>query len=267
MGVSISSDDMTTVSFDDGTVYIFKSRMISESPGSEDWHYYDTTGRVLPNYMVNTSKFNPKPIKLRFEIDDVWMGLRDYPALEYLDFDGDEFGDPVTTGSVTRVDLFGNVSHIVNAAKRVLVNKTMPGHKLNVGYVVRHVWAEGPRNYIQSIGFGTGPMARPNEWGADLVWGAVSLRSIRNMAMRYYEQRTGKSSMLFPHEDGYDDVPLVVEDGRNARVGMIRTHAPVATLSSARLPGVMGNIPLGSETNALDVISEQNHMLSSGRLK
>ncbi len=33
---------------------------------------------------------------------------------------------------------------------------------------------------------------------------------------------------------------------------------PVGQVSSARPPGVMGSIPIGSETNALDVISERN---------
>ncbi|PKR53973.1 hypothetical protein [Thalassospira marina] len=34
---------------------------------------------------------------------------------------------------------------------------------------------------------------------------------------------------------------------------------PVGQVSSARMPGTFGAIPLGSETNALDVISEQNY--------
>ena len=33
---------------------------------------------------------------------------------------------------------------------------------------------------------------------------------------------------------------------------------PIGSVSSARMPGAMGSIPAGSETNALDVISEQN---------
>ncbi|GEM_PF-4624302 len=41
-------------------------------------------------------------------------------------------------------------------------------------------------------------------------------------------------------------------------------HVPVGTVSSARPPGVMGTIEAGTETNALDVISEQNLLNSYG---
>lgn len=265
MSVKIGVDGTASVTFDDGVVFSFKSRMMPADTRKNEWHFYDTKGRVLPNYMVNASRFHSTIIKLRFEIEDLWMALRDYPALEYMDFDGDEFGDPVSTGSITAVDLFGNVSHIVDSNKRVLVNKTMQGHVLDQGYVIRHVWAEGRRNYIQSVGFGTGAMARVNELGANLVWGQVSLRSIRNMATRYYQQRTGKSAALFEHEAGYDEVPLIVEENRRADSGEVTSnpHVPVGTVSSARRPGVFGSIEIGTETNALDVISDENYMLNA----
>lgn len=38
----------------------------------------------------------------------------------------------------------------------------------------------------------------------------------------------------------------------------VTQHVPVGQVSSARPPGVMGSIPVGSETNMLDVISEMN---------
>ena len=80
---------------------------------------------------------------LKFELDDVWMGLRDYPALEYMDAEktfSEEFGNPVVTGSRTVVDLFGEVVHTVCRTKMVLVNATAPDHALHEGYVLRHVY-------------------------------------------------------------------------------------------------------------------------------
>ena len=38
----------------------------------------------------------------------------------------------------------------------------------------------------------------------------------------------------------------------------VNSQVPVGRVSSARLPGVMGSIPTGTETNGLDVISDQN---------
>lgn len=40
--------------------------------------------------------------------------------------------------------------------------------------------------------------------------------------------------------------------------GAVTPHVPVGTVSSARPDGQMGTIPVGTETNALDVISETN---------
>lgn len=36
---------------------------------------------------------------------------------------------------------------------------------------------------------------------------------------------------------------------------------PVGRAASARMPGVMGNIPVGSETSMLDVIAEMNALI------
>jgi hypothetical protein len=53
-----------------------------------------------------------------------------------------------------------------------------------------------------------------------------------------------------------------------ARTSVVNTqHVPVGRVSSARLPGVMGAIPVGSETNALDVISENNRILGLSKVR
>lgn len=49
-----------------------------------------------------------------------------------------------------------------------------------------------------------------------------------------------------------------MNNGERARQQVV----PVGTVSSARPRGVMGNIPVGYETNALDVISDQNAMFN-----
>lgn len=149
--------------------------------------------------------------KYFFEVQDVWMGLRDYPALEYTDIGKEDFGDPVSTGDTTNVDLFGPVTHIVDNEKRVLVNKTTVTHTLHNGFVVRHVWAEGPKVYVQSIGFGVGKYARANEIPSGLVWGSISMKTIRSMAIKYYSRRTGKKGIVMENDPRFDDIPNVVD--------------------------------------------------------
>jgi hypothetical protein len=208
----IHKDGLAVVEFNDGVKFSFKTGLTSSDvkPGGklgDNWHDYDTGAWVVPTMI----SYGRVPVKLRFELEDLWMALRDYPALEYTSKKEDDFGDPVSTGDVTYVDLFGNVEHIVDNAKRVLVNKTRPDHTLHEGYVARHVWKSGDKFYIQSLGFGTGALATMNELPSGLVWGAISMRTIRSLAVRYYEKRTGKDGSLFPGEPGYSEIPKVAQ--------------------------------------------------------
>ncbi|WP_299305596.1 hypothetical protein [uncultured Litoreibacter sp.] len=214
--VSIAVGGVATVRFDDGVSFSFPTAINPAQVGGDGWHYYDTHSggaRAMPNVETQGASFMGFAVvhwyKYRFSVDDVWMGLRDYPALEYTDSDFDEFGDPVSTGDTTVVDLFGPVTHIVDNSKRVLINQTTPAHSLHEGYVARHVYQVGPRVFVQSVGFGVGKWARANEIPSGFVWGSVSMKSIRSMAAQYFEQRTGKDGILMENDPEFDSIPMI----------------------------------------------------------
>jgi hypothetical protein len=215
--VNIADNGTATVRFDDGVIYSFASGITPRQRQSGQWHYYDTHAsgkKAMPNVETMGASMMGYAVvhwyKYFFEVQDVWMGLRDYPALEYTNFGKEDFGDPVSTGDTTNVELFGPVTHIVDSDKRVLVNKTTPTHTLHNGFVVRHVWSEGPKVYVQSIGFGVGQYARANEIPSGVVWGSVSMKTIRSMAVKYYERRTGKKGIVMENNPRYNDIPDVV---------------------------------------------------------
>ena len=215
--VSISTGT-ATVEFSDGTSFSFATEIPADAieDSEQNWHDYNVN-RAVPTVL----RESPSTIfslghvlsVIKFELEDVWMGLRDYPALEYMDDEktfSSEFGNPVSTGDETVVDLFGAVTHIVDNDKRVLVNLTTPTHDLHNGYVIRHPYSDGSgRVFVQSIGFGTGAMATLNELGANVTWGGNSLNTISLMASEYYAIRTGKHSIYYPTDPEFSEIPIV----------------------------------------------------------
>ena len=179
--VSITTQGRATVTFDDGVSFSFQTATLYSHSwaNNPNWHYYDTSG------IVHTHVPGPHGSTLgryRMELVDVWQALKDYPALEFLDGESEEYGDPVTTGSLTDVDLFGPVYHIVNDQNMVLVNATTPQHTLHDGYVCRHPYPQGDHFVVQSIGFGTGVLGTPNELLAYQAWGNASMLPINQFA-------------------------------------------------------------------------------------
>lgn len=204
--------------FDDGVTFSFPTGIDPKAPSTtENWHYYEVN-RKMPTVIASNSQWAPARVmaKYRFELQDVWMALRDYPALEYTNSGkADDMGDPVKTGDVTQVDLFGPVVHIVDDAKMVLINKTLPSHTLHEGFVARHIYAVSPHVIqLNSVGFGVGAYARINEFGSQPVWGNVSTNTIRTIASRYYKQRTGQDSLVLPKNPAFGSIPEIYDGQR-----------------------------------------------------
>ena len=216
--LEIDPSGLATVTFSDNTTFSVPTGISDTSKWKREhsWHDYNVN-RPVPTVFSTwpATIFTAPRIQslLKFELDDVWMGLRDYPALEYMDAEktfSEEFGNPVVTGSRTVVDLFGEVVHTVCRTKMVLVNATAPDHALHEGYVLRHVYnGSGGRIFVQSLGFGTGANPRTNEFGAEAIWGGTSLWSIAIMASEYYARRTGRHAIYYERDPEFSDIPIV----------------------------------------------------------
>lgn len=111
--ISIEISGNATVEFSDGTQFTFRTDIPPSAidDTAQSWHDYDVN-RAVPTVAssVPSSIFSPGRVNsvFKFELQDVWMGLRDYPALEYLDDEktfSEEFGNPVSSGDKTVVDL------------------------------------------------------------------------------------------------------------------------------------------------------------------
>jgi hypothetical protein len=216
--LTIDSSGRATVTFADEVTFSISTGISASSIGRRDrsWHDYNVN-RAAPTVLTTRPQtiFSPPRVYsvMKFELQDVWMGLRDYPALEYMDAETTftaEFGNPVVTGSKTVVDLFGEVVHTVDSQKMVLVNATAPDHDLHEGYVLRHCYnGSGGRILLQTLGFGTGANPRTNEFGAEAIWGGTSLWSISIMASEYYARRTGRHAIYYESDPEFARIPIV----------------------------------------------------------
>ena len=221
---SVSASGVVTVVFRDGFSFSFSTQISPSNIGVSPWHLHGVSGKLptIKTYGGLPVGFPPAGLlpvpqipyaKLKFEFEDCWMGLRDYPEIEYLDLDvtfDSEFGNPVQNDDITQVDLWGPVDHIIDSRKAVLVNATLPAHGLHEGYVVRHVIGEADGTIsIDSVGFGIGPHADVNDLGAPLVWARASLKTISRFAAQYYFIRTGNPGTIYPFQDGFLDISNV----------------------------------------------------------
>lgn len=199
------SAGVCTVTFADDVSFSFPMSLEDDAQSDDNWHFYSVRAEISKRgvqFNIGSALvLNP------YELVDVWEALRDYPALEFIGapwkeggFEGlldvQEYGDPVSTGDRTVVDLFGPVTHIVDHEKMVLINRTEATHALHDGYVARHVFDDGNRNYfsLQSIGFGVGSGGGPNSFFSPMGWDHAISDIIEAFASQKYTERTGEDS-------------------------------------------------------------------------
>lgn len=143
---------------DEATFHRYDSDSVVGFRSQEDWNsaYGAHVGRP----------FNMGPTTY----ENVYKALRHVPAPENLVSATHIEGKAVSTGDVTKVAVLGEVTHLLFPQHGVLVNVTLPSHKLHPGIVVRQVVEKDGLYSIVTEGVGNGPLKDWNEALADWTW-------------------------------------------------------------------------------------------------
>lgn len=115
-------------------------------------HYYR-----VDSYICSTSSANCTQ-------ENVFTALRLAPA------PGVTLSSPITDGDVNDVFPFGPIVTYVNPSSLSIQNVTLPRHNLHPGQVDRQVSLATEGIFVVSVGTGTGPLARLNEFFSPDVW-------------------------------------------------------------------------------------------------
>ncbi|MCK7613598.1 hypothetical protein [Roseibium sediminicola] len=178
MPIEISDDGVVTVVLANGEILVLPEVVTALKLDLHDeatFHQYDSDSVVgflsqedwNNRYGAHVGRpFNMGPMTY----ENVYKALRHVPAPENLVSATHIGGKAVSTGDVIKVAVLGDVTHVLFPEHGVLINVTLPSHKLHPGIVVRQVVETSGIYSIVTEGVGNGPLGHWNERLAKRTW-------------------------------------------------------------------------------------------------
>lgn len=177
MPINVNDDGVATVTLANGRELVLPEIVtaLAMDAGDPRFHNYDVDSFVGFRSLEDWDRHYGPHVGRPFNMgpttrDEVFMALRHVPAPENLVDPSHIEGAAVKTGDVTKVAVMGDVTHLLYPDDGVIVNVTLPGHRLHPGIVVRQVVEKDGLFSIVTEGVGTGPMKKLNEKLADFIW-------------------------------------------------------------------------------------------------
>jgi len=178
MPIEVSSDGIVTVVLANGETLVLPEVVTALKLDPHDeatFHQYDSDSVVGFRSQEDWNRAYGAHVGRPFNMgpttyENIYKALRHVPAPENLVSATHIEGQAVSTGDVTKVAVLGDVTHVLFPEHGVLVNVTLPSHKLHPGIVVRQVVEKEGIYSIVTEGVGNGPLGFWNERLAKRTW-------------------------------------------------------------------------------------------------